>query len=110
MTPVLRISLIIGAAIVLVFVIRKIKHAQFNTEDSLFWLLLISGLVICALFPGIPYFLSELLGIQSPSNFIFLAVISLLLIREFRIQAEVAKLRQNTTELAQEFALHKSEK
>lgn len=105
MTPVLRIFLIVCAALMLVFVFRKIRKSQFDTADSLFWLLLSLGLVFSAVFPGVIYFFSDLFGFTAPSNFVFLAVIALLLIREFSLQAEVAKLRRKLTTLVQEIAL-----
>ncbi len=105
MSIALRVVLIVGACIVLMFVISKIRQARFSTGDSLFWLLLSFGLVVLALFPSISFFLSGLLGVQSPSNFIFLAVIALLLVREFSLQNQIAQLTRKITTLAQEIAL-----
>lgn len=112
MNPILRGALVLCAFLMLVFVIRKLRKAQFDTSDSLFWLLLIGCLLIVAIFPQIAYFFSDLLGIQSPSNFIFLTVIGLLTIREFTIQAQLAQLRRKISTLIQETALrdHSKEK
>jgi len=106
---ILRGALIICALLMLVFVTRKVRKSQFDTADSLFWLFLSGCLLIVAIFPGIAYFFSNLLGIQSPSNFVFLAVIGLLMIREFTIQAQLSQLRRKTATLAQEIALRESE-
>lgn len=105
MNPILRGALVLCALLMLVFVIRKLRKAQFDTSDSLFWLLLIGCLLIVAIFPQIAYFFSDLFGIQSPSNFIFLAVIGLLTIREFTIQVQLAQLRREISTLVQESAL-----
>lgn len=102
---VLRAVLIIGALVVLAFVVRSIRRAQFDTNDSLFWLLLSLGLLILALFPSISYFLANVLGIQSPSNFIFLVIIALLLVREFTLQVKLSQLQRKTVTLTQELAL-----
>lgn len=109
MNSILRGALIICALLMLVFVTRKVRKSQFDTADSLFWLFLSGCLLIVAIFPGIAYFFSNLLGIQSPSNFVFLAVIGLLMIREFAIQAQLSQLRRKTATLAQEIALRESE-
>ena len=109
MNSILRGALIICALLMLVFVTRKVRKSQFDTADSLFWLFLSGCLLIVAIFPGIAYFFSNLLGIQSPSNFVFLAVIGLLMIREFPIQAQLSQLRRKTATLAQEIALRESE-
>lgn len=109
MNSILRGALIICALLMLVFVTRKVRKSQFDTADSLFWLFLSGCMLIVAIFPGIAYFFSNLLGIQSPSNFVFLAVIGLLMIREFTIQAQLSQLRRKTATLAQEIALRESE-
>lgn len=109
MNSILRGALIICALLMLVFVTRKVRKSQFDTADSLFWLFLSGCLLIVAIFPGTAYFFSNLLGIQSPSNFVFLAVIGLLMIREFTIQAQLSQLRRKTATLAQEIALRESE-
>lgn len=105
MNPILRGSLVICALLMLVFVTRKLRKSQFDTADSLFWLFMSACLLVVSIFPNIAYFFSSLLGIQSPSNFIFLAVIALLLVREFSIQIELSQLRRKLTILAQEIAL-----
>lgn len=105
MNPILRGSLVICALLTLVFVTRKLRRSQFDTADSLFWLFLSACLLAVSIFPNIAYFFSSLLGIQSPSNFIFLTVIALLLVREFSIQIELSQLRRKLTFLAQEIAL-----
>lgn len=108
MNSVLRVALVVSALLVLGFVTRKIRKAQFNTKDSLFWLFLSICLVFVAIFPGVAFFFSDILGIQSPSNFIFLTVIALLLIREFTIQAQLSQLRRQTAVLSQEIALREA--
>lgn len=109
MNPVLRLALVASALVVLLFVTRKIRKAQFSTADCTFWLLMSVCLLLVAMFPGIAYFFSSLLGIQSPSNFIFLTVIALLLVREFTIQVQLSQLRSKVTRLCQEIALHNSD-
>ena len=108
MNPVLRLALVASALVVLLFVTRKIRKAQFARQ-----------LHILAAYERLPAFsryvpghcisFSSLLGIQSPSNFIFLAVIALLLFREFTIQVQLSQLRSKVTRLCQEIALHNSD-
>lgn len=105
MSGVLRLFLAVSAAIVFLFVIRQIKRARFDAHDSLFWLALSAGLIVVALFPDIAYVCSELLGFQSPSNFVFLIVIALLLARAFAQQAELVSLRRKLTSLVQEISV-----
>ena len=105
MTGNLRIFLLIGAALLLVLVARKIKKSQFDTPDTFFWLGLSVLLILAAAFPQLVYVIADLLGFQSASNFVFLAVIAILLWRLFRLQENVVTLRRKLTTLVQEIAL-----
>lgn len=105
MTGNLRIFLLIGAALLLVLVARKIKKSQFDTHDTFFWLGLSVLLILAAAFPQLVYVIADLFGFQSTSNFVFLAVIAILLWRLFRLQENVVTLRRKLTTLVQEIAL-----
>ncbi|MEG0324623.1 MAG: DUF2304 domain-containing protein, partial [Raoultibacter sp.] len=80
-----RIVLILGALVVFFFVLRKLKKTEMSIAKSVFWLLFVASLVIAAVFPQIAFFCSDLLGIESPSNFIFLYVIAFLFIKCFTL-------------------------
>lgn len=109
MTLALRIFLFVSAIVVLIFVFRKIKKSEFEIADSIFWLLFVGVLALFALFPQIAYVLSSLFGFVAPSNFIFLAVIAILLIRVFTLNAKLAHLRAKVNSLIQEIALRENE-
>ena len=109
MTGNLRIFLLAGAVLLLVLVARKIKKSQFDTHDALFWLGLSVLLILAAAFPQLVAIVSSLLGFQSTSNFVFLAVIAILLWRLFRLQESVVALRGKLVVLAQEIALKDGE-
>lgn len=109
MSASLRIFLLICAVLVLVFIFRKIKKSEFEIADSIFWFMFVMVLVVLAVFPQIAFSLSKALGFVSPSNFIFLVVIAVLLIRVFSLNAEVAHLRAKVNGLIQEIALREHE-
>lgn len=109
MTLALRVFLLIGAVLVLVFVFQKIRKSEFEIADSIFWFIFVGVLALFALFPQIAYALSSLFGFAAPSNFIFLAVIAILFIRVFSLNAKVAHLRAKVNSLIQELALREHE-
>ena len=110
MSTSLRLFLLFSAGIVLLFIFRKIKKSEFEIADSIFWFLFVAVLAIIALFPQIAFYLSYLLGFVSASNFVFLIVIAVLLIRIFTLNAELAHLRAKVNGLIQEIALREHEK
>ena len=109
MSLTLRILLIVAAAFVLVFIVRKLIKSQIQVLDSVFWLFLAFGFVLFAVFPQIAYGLSSAFGFESPSNFVFLAVIALLVMHDFSTTVKLAKLRSKVSSLVQEIALRQME-
>ena len=51
----------------------------------------------------------DLLGFLSPSNFVFLVVIALMLLKLFNLACEVSRLTDKVEQLSQEVALSKKE-
>lgn len=105
----LDIFLIVGAVATLVFVGVNIRKSQIKTSDAVFWFAFVFCLLALALFPQIAFALSDLLGFQSPSNFVFLVIVAILLIKEFTASVEIAKLKSKVTNLVQEVALTEQE-
>lgn len=101
-----RLLLAIAALLILLVMLRKIRKSEVKISDSLFWFFFVITLIILALFPEIAYFLSNLLGIESPANLVFLYVIALLLMREFASTVELSRLRSKLAALAQSSALN----
>lgn len=105
MSIVLRAVLLLGALLVLYFVIKKLRKAQIEGLDSVFWLFFVFSFVVLAAFPQVAFWLSSLLGFESPANFVFLYVIVLLLYREFSNTVSISKLRRRINQLVEEQAL-----
>lgn len=101
----LRILCIAGALVTFWVITGNIRRKKVQIEDSIFWVVLSCALLVVAVFPQIATFVSRLLGFQSPSNFVFVVVIAILLVRLFSLSTEVSSLRHRLNELAQEEAL-----
>ena len=101
--------LVVGAVASFAFMLKKIRKSEISIADSTFWFLFSLSLVLLAVFPGIAFFFADLLGVQAPSNFVFLYVIAVVVIRQFIMTAENARLRSRLTTLVQEQALSEAE-
>ncbi len=101
----LRILCIVGAFITFVVITTNIRRKKMQIEDSIFWIVLSAALVVVAFFPQIAIELSRLLGFVAPSNFVFVVVIAILLVKLFQLSTDVSLLRHKLNELAQEEAL-----
>lgn len=105
----LRIFLIVAAVLTLAFVLRKIRKSQIRTSDAIFWFFFVLCLVVLAVFPDIAFWCSDVLGVESPANFIFLAIVAILLIKEFSASVEIAKLKVKLMQLTEDEALSRDE-
>ena len=101
----LRLALIIGAVLMLAYVLNKIRKSQLLTNDAVFWFIFAGCLVVIAVFPQIAFWLSDLIGIQSPVNLVFLVIVAILIIKLLSMSVENAKLKQKTDRLVQHIAL-----
>lgn len=105
MSLALRALLVAGAILAFLFVAQRIRKSTVLMGDAIFWVALAILLIILAIFPGIAFFFSDLFGIASPSNFIFLFIIVVLMAKMFANSSEISLLKHRVNELAQENAL-----
>ena len=104
-----RLLLIFGAVSVFFFVTHNIRRKKILMSDAIFWVVLSLVLVVVGIFPGMVIALSGWFGFISPSNFVFLAVVALLLVKLFGASAQISMLSHKVEELAQEIALRDAE-
>ena len=93
------IVLVAGALLTLVYVLVKIRHNQLATADAVFWFLFALILIVLA------YGLASLLGIESPANLVFLAMLVVVIYRLLTLSVENARLKEKLVALTQAVAL-----
>ena len=85
---------------------RRVRQARVQIEDTIYWLALSAVLLLVAVFPGIAYWVSDLLGFVSPINCVYLIVIFLLLARQFSLSIRVSQLDSRLRILTERIALN----
>ena len=103
------IILIVACLLTAFFVFKKIKKSQFKIGDTLFWLFFCLFLLCMSIFPNVIAAISAFLGFEAASNFVFVAIIFLLLTKTFSLDLRAAKLEDKLTKLAQTYAIDKKE-
>ena len=103
MTPTLRVVLIVVSILTTFMIMRKIRQSKLQIEDSIFWLGFSSILIVFSIFPGLPDLLAELAGTYTTANFIYLAVIFLLIVKQSQLETKIK-------DLAQKIALDENER
>lgn len=106
MSIAIRIFLVLGSLATAVFVLRRVRQAKMQIDDSIFWLLFSVFLLVLSLAPHLAYWASGLLGFQSPINFVFLVIIFLLLIKQFFMSIRISQMDSKLRALAQKVALN----
>lgn len=104
-----RVILLLGALYVALYIIRRVRRNRMQMTDAIFWILIGALFVVLAVFPEIAFVLAGALGFSSPSNFVFLVVVGVLLIKVFSNSTEISLLRHKVDVLTQEIALHHDE-
>ena len=105
MSVLLRSVLVIASVLTTLLIMRKIRKGKMMIEDSLFWIGFSCMLVLFSLFPQIVFKMSELVGTQSPSNFIFLFIIFVLIVRMFQMSMKISQLEAKFKDLVARMAI-----
>ena len=106
MTPTLRVVLIVVSILTTFMIMRKIRQSKLQ----IFWLGFSSILIVFSIFPGLPDLLAELAGTYTTANFIYLAVIFLLIVKMFHMSIKQSQLETKIKDLAQKIALDENER
>ena len=109
MTVILRCVLIVVSILLTFFVLKKIRQSKVKIEDSIFWVMFALMMVVFRIFPGLADILSDFVGTYSTSNFIFMFVIFILLVKVFFLSLKISQLESRVTELIQQLALDRKE-
>ena len=105
MSSTLRILLLLAAMITSIWILRKIRRLKVKMEDAIFWVVFALILLAMGLFPDLIYQLTNLVGVMSPANLIFLIIIALLTEKVFTLSMIVSQLEDKVTVLSAELAL-----
>lgn len=105
MSIMMRVLLLIVALATAGWILYKIRRLKVKMEDAIFWIIFAVILCVMGIVPEVTYYLTDLLGILSPANLIFLVVIFLLIEKVFTLSIIVSQLEEKITVLSSEVAL-----
>ena len=105
MSLTLRIALILVSFLVVMFVLRKVRKTQLNIDDAIYWIIASFLLLVLSIFPQLAIWASELLGIESAANFVFLFMIFVILVKLFNMEIDLSILKQRLNRLIEKQAL-----
>lgn len=91
------------------YMIRKIRQSELEIEYSLFWIAFSLLLIFMSVFPYTVYWLTDIIGLQSPINLVYLGIVFILLLKNFSTTLQISKLENRLKTLVQEIALRNKE-
>ena len=92
MSTTLRTVLLISSVVTAAWVLRRIRKNGVKQEDALYWICFSVMLAVLGSFPDISFIMADILGIQSPANFLFLAIIAILLEKLLTLSIQISLL------------------
>lgn len=101
----LRGVLIAASVLTTLLIMRKIRKEKMMIEESLFWIGFSFMLIVFSIFPQIVFKMSDMVGTQSPSNFIFLFIIFVLIVRMFQMSMKISQLEAKFKDLVARMAI-----
>lgn len=110
MSRLLRLILCFVSITLTGYIIKRIRQSKLQIEYTLFWLFLCVMLIILSVFPEFVYKGTQLLGMMSPINMVFIVMIFLLLLKVFFMTLELSQLENKVKELVQKIALDEKER
>ncbi len=105
MSTTLRTVLLISSVVTAAWVLRRIRKNGVKQEDALYWICFSVMLAVLGSFPDISFIMADILGIQSPANFVFLAIIAILLEKLLTLSIQISLLESKIEVMAAELAI-----
>ena len=101
-TTVLPMLAAVGTITAMVVLLRRRKLKE---KYAFLWLVVASAVAVVAAWPATLAWSAEVLGVQTPSNLLFLVAALVLLVVSVQLSAEVSQLEEETRCLAEELAI-----
>lgn len=105
MSATLRVLLLAAGIVTAIWILYRIRKSKVKLEDAIFWVCLAVILVFLGTVPQFSFWLSTLLGIQSPANCVFLLIIVLMLEKMFTLSIKISQLEDKLEVLSAEVAI-----
>lgn len=105
MSITLRTILLLSSVLTAVWVLRRIRKNRVKQEDALYWICFSVLLALLGSFPNISFRMADILGIQSPANFVFLAIIAILMEKLLTLSIQISFLENKIEIMAAELSI-----
>ncbi|MDO4849094.1 MAG: DUF2304 domain-containing protein [Coriobacteriia bacterium] len=109
MNVVLRLGAALFFGVFLVYVLKLVSKGKLLLKYALLWMFLCAAALICDVWPGIIYAISGAVGFISPSNFVLLGAVVVLLAISLSLSVAVSRHVLAVKNLTQRVAILEKE-
>ena len=96
---------IVASIVTFVFVFLLLRRGVLREKYAVLWLLVSGVALVLALTPGALRWVSDTLGVQTPSNLLFFVTVVLLVLVSVQLSYELSRHEMRIRRLAEEVAL-----
>lgn len=96
---------VVVCVVLAVSLLQLLRTRRIREKYAAVWIVLVVAVVLIGVFPELAFWLSRLVGVQTPSNLVFALAIVVLLAVSVQLSTEVSSLEEETRTLAEELAL-----
>lgn len=100
---------IIASMVTFFFVFFLLRRGVLQEKYAVLWLTVSGIALIAAIFPGLLRWVSQALGVQTPSNLLFFVTVVLLVLVSVQLSYELGRHEMRIRRLAEEIALLRAE-
>ena len=102
---VFRIVLILCSVFTFTYMVQKIRGEKLQIEHAIFWIMFAFLLIVISVFPELAIWGAKALGIYSSTNFIFLVILFIVILKLFSATLQISNLEYRIKELTQKIAI-----
>ncbi len=95
----------VAAILVFIFIVILLRRGLLKEKYAVLWLLVSGVALVLALIPGALRWVSDILGVQTPSNLLFFVTVVLLVLVSVQLSYELSRHEMRIRRLAEEVAL-----
>lgn len=100
---------ILFAAFILTIIVWMLLSHRLREKYAILWLVIGIAMLVLTIFPDLLFWLSEVLGVQVPSNLLFVAALALLIGVTLHQSWELSTGEDETRRVAEEVAILRAE-
>ena len=98
-------TVVIICVLLVAAMIFLLRTHRIREKYAAIWILLTIAVILIGAFPQVAFWLSNLVGVRTPTNLLFALAIVVLLAVCIQLSTEVSSLEEETRSLAEEIAL-----